>query len=558
MKRLNDVATGGYAKTVIDSCNVVRYHYTSIDSTMLEGRRIAPYITPENWYLCTSDEQTSGIGQHERVWTSPLGVNVYATFGFASSEKDFKKLLCIPHIAGLSIIQTLENFGIVAKLKWVNDTLVDGRKISGVLVERPGDKVTDVNKIDHYVYLVGIGINVNLDKANLFQISQPATSMFHCTGHILAVNDVVLKLTSVLYNNINVLLKEGFIVLKQLITPKLEDFKGQPTIFDSEDYENSYIVGKIKGLCSEYGQLIFEEDSGTIHKFANGRILRGQDIKKPLEVDAVLNKLIKLHHFDYLDSTQLYAKNHLDLTSDKFWHAIVADYQTSGAIDSTDRKSLLTKQESVFCTYMLPYYGELTREQLSQLVALSTQETLMDFHCNAKIKYLNDVVSKGKEISSNLVEIIEPSDGPKLCLISVRLNVNQSEERLSQLGLSLATSMKLSMKSEGDISVPTIYSSLTRKIYYNFQIAIGFGYEKIREKILLALDHINHKIGVFDKDTAQDYCGIFKTIEDNGAMLLSSTDGATVTKIINGYITNDYGVFDQAHEASTLGNNSET
>jgi len=519
---------------------VSRYHYTSIDSTQLEGRRVGPYIAPNTWYLCTASEQTGGIGQHDRKWVSPEGVNVYATFGFTSAEKDFKKLLCIPHITVLSVLQTLEEFGVKAKFKWVNDSLVNGKKISGILVENIGPSKNASESEEHNVFLVGIGINVNLGQDELLKISQPAISMYVATGDIFNVEKVVNVLAYSLHRNVDVLLSEGFSTLHKYLAPKLEDFHEQPIIFDREYGEMRYLVGKISGLYPEYGQLIVQEENGESHKLTNGRILKGLDIKSPLEMEYVIEKLVKIHYFEELDSTQLYARKHLDLSDDMYWHAVVTDYQTNG-IGSADRKWHGGIKESVLATYILPYFGDLTREQLSQVVSISVKDTLDSIGCPAKIKWLNDVICNSKKVSGNLVEIKDHVGGKKVCLIGVGININQTQENFDQQNLPSATSVKLIKGVEDDLTVKDIFSTLTKNLYYHFQIAVSFGYQKVKDSIETALAHLKHKVEVLDKTTDMTYQGTFTAMSDNGSMILTFDEGNAI-EIMNGSIVNDLGL----------------
>ncbi len=527
---LEDLMTPGFERSTImvGSRQIVRYHYQSIDSTQFEARRTADRVTPGQWYLCTANTQTSGIGQHDRTWSSPEGLNVYASFVFTSYETDFKKKLSLPHITVLSVLNTLEHFGINnGKFKWVNDTCVDQKKIAGILVQEvsTGIKIGS-DCIPYQTYAIGVGVNVNLNNEETLKISQPASSMLQILKHPLPVDDVVEILAANMYTNIEDLLAKGFLHFRDILEPKLETFYGQPIIFDTENSTGPYIVGKIIGLFHEYGQLLFLDTDNNTHKFSYGRILKGTDIAEAIQLTHIINKLVKTEHFDALPSTTLFAKEHLDIVADNFWHAITSDY----------------KKESISVTYVLPYYGGLTTIQLSQISALSIQETLKLFECNAKIKWMKDIILENKKIAENHVEIIDILD-KKVCLISMELNVNQSnEEDVS------ATSIKKSTNSDVDLVVAQVYTQLTKTLFYNFQIAINYGYQKIQSSIEAVLANIKHQVLVRDNNTDQMHIGIFNHIGSDGSMQLQTTEDIIV--ILNGSIVEDYGI--PIHQATLV------
>lgn len=97
-----------------------------------------------NKTVIVAEAQTAGRGRYRRTWVSNAG-NVYASFIFKSPERDSK----IAYAIGIAVAETLISFGIDPKIKWPNDVLVDGKKISGTLIEYA----------DSFV-IVGIGINV--------------------------------------------------------------------------------------------------------------------------------------------------------------------------------------------------------------------------------------------------------------------------------------------------------------------------------------------------------------------------------------------------------------
>ena len=91
-------------------------------------------------------EQTAGRGQYGRTWISPRG-NVYAavrlpyTAPFDNTEAAMALSCCIA--------ATLSDFGFDVKIKWVNDLVIDGGKVAGILLEQKNGKL-----------IAGIGINL--------------------------------------------------------------------------------------------------------------------------------------------------------------------------------------------------------------------------------------------------------------------------------------------------------------------------------------------------------------------------------------------------------------
>ncbi|MBO7645017.1 MAG: biotin--[acetyl-CoA-carboxylase] ligase [Alphaproteobacteria bacterium] len=88
--------------------------------------------------------QTAGRGRYRRKWVSRTG-NLYASFIYKNLERDSK----LSYAIGVAVAETLINFGMSPKIKWPNDILIDGKKISGILIEYAQNFV-----------IVGIGVNI--------------------------------------------------------------------------------------------------------------------------------------------------------------------------------------------------------------------------------------------------------------------------------------------------------------------------------------------------------------------------------------------------------------
>lgn len=113
--------------------------------------------------------QTSGRGRTGRSWSAPPGSSILMSF-IASPTRSRDELGMLSLLFGLAVAETVEAFGVgPTSIKWPNDVLVGGRKISGILVstrEFPG--VTQPSVV------AGIGLNVNVEASDLPEL---ATSM---------------------------------------------------------------------------------------------------------------------------------------------------------------------------------------------------------------------------------------------------------------------------------------------------------------------------------------------------------------------------------------------
>ncbi len=131
------------------------HYFSEVTSTMDVAKDLARKGCPD-FTVVVAGRQKKGRGRLKRIWFSSEG-GLYFTIVLRpkiSPVVSFK----INFSASLVLAQILRNmFGIKAMVKWPNDILVDGKKISGMLseMEAESDMVTFLN--------IGLGINVNND-----------------------------------------------------------------------------------------------------------------------------------------------------------------------------------------------------------------------------------------------------------------------------------------------------------------------------------------------------------------------------------------------------------
>ncbi|MBN8926638.1 MAG: biotin--[acetyl-CoA-carboxylase] ligase [Rhodospirillales bacterium 69-11] len=122
--------------------------YDRIGSTNDEARRLAEEGAPHGTVV-HADEQTAGRGRLARRWFSPPG-NLYLSV--LLREVPPERLWQLSFLSALAVADAVDALlpsHTRAQLKWPNDVLVGGAKISGILIEQAGSAV-----------ILGIGINV--------------------------------------------------------------------------------------------------------------------------------------------------------------------------------------------------------------------------------------------------------------------------------------------------------------------------------------------------------------------------------------------------------------
>ena len=132
-----------------------------------------------------ADSLSQSLGRFERHWHAPSG-GIWLTAAWPDVlVPEFSRLL--PFAAGLACCRTIRLHGLDARLKWVNDVLVNGRKIAGVLcstIFRP-------NK-DRW-HCIGIGLNANNHDFPA-ELQASAASMAGELGHALDLRELAGQL----------------------------------------------------------------------------------------------------------------------------------------------------------------------------------------------------------------------------------------------------------------------------------------------------------------------------------------------------------------------------
>ena len=215
-------------------------------STNDELTRIIKNSSELEGALVYTDNQIMGKGQRGNVWLSEPGKNILMSVLLRPKFLIPSDQFYLNLIMGLAIVDTLrKHIKDDIQLKWPNDVLVNGKKISGVLIE----SILRGNSPEYAI--VGIGLNVNQQGFNLLT----ATSLLLETGDEYDR----AKLIELLLCNI----EKWYLKLKN--HPKeyvLEEYhkllmwRGERRIFKASKNE---FEGKIIGI-DKHGRLAINQD----------------------------------------------------------------------------------------------------------------------------------------------------------------------------------------------------------------------------------------------------------------------------------------------------------
>lgn len=133
--------------------------YDELVSTNLTVREAAKAGASEGMVVI-ADQQTGGYGRYGRSFCSPNGTGLYMSV-LLRPEGTPETALLITTAAAVAVAEAIEELaGRRCGIKWVNDLILDGKKVCGILTE--GGFSADSSRLAYAI--LGIGINVTEPK----------------------------------------------------------------------------------------------------------------------------------------------------------------------------------------------------------------------------------------------------------------------------------------------------------------------------------------------------------------------------------------------------------
>ena len=150
-----------------------------------------------------SEMQTAGIGRHGRSFYSPPNTGIYMSVVIKTEIKAVQSTL-ITIAAAVSVCRAIRLLTkLTPQVKWVNDIVLDGKKVCGILTE----STTNVKSGTMPVIILGIGINFSTKKEQFEpELQETAGSLFEKTIPDITRNQLAAEVLNQLLSVID----EGF------------------------------------------------------------------------------------------------------------------------------------------------------------------------------------------------------------------------------------------------------------------------------------------------------------------------------------------------------------
>ena len=233
--------------------------FDQVDSTQNIAHELVKAGAAEGT-LVVAEQQTAGRGRRGRNWFSPKGKGVWMSLILRPNiSLQFTPQLTL--LAAVALCRTLQAF-VPHKvgIKWPNDLLIQGRKVSGILLESSAE-----DERLNYV-IAGIGISVNLTEEDYSdELKVKATSLFMESGKLIERELLICQFLAQFEQLYDLYIQQGFAPIRTLWETL--------TISLHQPIRVQTTQGWVEGIAhsiDEMGALVVTKADGQVAKLYSG------------------------------------------------------------------------------------------------------------------------------------------------------------------------------------------------------------------------------------------------------------------------------------------------
>jgi BirA family biotin operon repressor/biotin-[acetyl-CoA-carboxylase] ligase len=226
--------------------------FGQVDSTQNIAQRLAEEGASEGT-LVIAEQQLQGRGRMGRAWISPAGKGVWMSLVLRPQiPLPFTPQLTL--LAAVSLCRSLRRLtGLDIGIKWPNDLLIGGKKISGILLESSAEE-------ERLRYVIaGIGISVNLDASDYSEETlERAVSLKMALGKEVDRAEVIAGFLKDFEDLYLLYHEEGFAPVKTLWEALSVSLGQQATLTTPQSVLSGIPIG-----LADSGALLLKQDNGV-------------------------------------------------------------------------------------------------------------------------------------------------------------------------------------------------------------------------------------------------------------------------------------------------------
>lgn len=231
--------------------------------------------------------------------------------------------------------------------------------------------------------------------------------------------------------------------------------------------------------------------------------------------------MMNIINFEKLDSTNTYAKLHIDNLANM--DVISTNIQTDGH-GRFERKWVDLGSGNIYMTIVLKPSEKISSvyASLTQYLSVCLCEEIEELGLKPKIKWPNDVLLNGKKVCGILAESVIKGGKLKGIALGIGINLKATDTNLAQIDRP-ATSLNL--ETDKHVDKEEFMKNLLDRFIKDYDEFLNKGFPYIKDKYerkSISIDKI--KIAVFNKIKE----GEFKGFDDGGNLLLNTKNGIEI------------------------------
>jgi len=267
--KIDSIKNKGYALRepfiLLDKSKIKQYCKNSdIDIDIFESLpstndylKLQKHLIEPTVYL--AEQQTHGRGRLNRHWYSPFGQNIYFSCLYYL-EKDVSELAGLSLIISLAVAHLLKQYHLSnIQIKWPNDVLYKGSKLSGNLID------VEAETCGLCRIIIGIGININMLNDERRNITQKWTSLREISQQYIDRNQTCAQLIEILIVYLKKFAIHGLGIF-------MDEWKSIDLLMNKTitlKCGAQEFTGRVMGI-NHLGNLLVEVSPGIIKKFSSG------------------------------------------------------------------------------------------------------------------------------------------------------------------------------------------------------------------------------------------------------------------------------------------------